>query len=241
MALGLESVYGDNEIGPDGLTKRERKFQEDSIAYDKMVDDTIMKQVESIGFHDSSIGDETEQLRMEEPSKQTIQQSRPKRMVNKQNYASNISTIKSRDAAAALSGTQTSMTRRRPAPIPKPRVSSSLLGPKKTRAPSNPSSMRNTAAAADSKTTVGYSKGRSVSSKLQGKTPASKEPTTKKMLSPDMYMQLYGPPPLGSEMWIRCKAAGCFDEVTNGRQTPEEEETPLYEEDEETQNFQLTL
>lgn len=239
MALGLESVYGDNEIGSDGLTKRERKFQEDSIAYDKMVDDTIMKQVENIGFHDLSGSDETEQLRMEGPSTTTTQQNRPKGRANNQRYASNVSTVKSRDAAAALSGTQTSMTRPRPAPIPKSRVASSLLGPKKTRPPSNPSSMRNTAAAADSKTTVGYSKGRSVSSKLQGRTPAPKEPTTKGLLSPDVYMQLYGPPPFGSEMWIRCKTAGCFDEAENGRETPDE--APLYEEDEETQNFQLTL
>lgn len=52
-------------------------------------------------------------------------------------------------------------------------------------------------------------------------------------------MQLYGPPPFGSEMWIRCKASGCFDEEEHRPVTPVE--TPLYEEDEETQNFQLTL
>lgn len=40
-------------------------------------------------------------------------------------------------------------------------------------------------------------------------------------------------------MWIRCKAAGCFDEEENRPESPVE--APVYEEDEETQNFQLTL
>lgn len=217
MALGLESVYGDNEVGPDGLTKRQRKFQEDSKACDKMVDETIMKQMDSIGFNESGV-EETE------PKLNT--QLRPKGRAG-QKHSSNVSTVKSRDAAAALS----QQTTRRPAPIPKPRISS-LLGSKKPRAPTNPSSMRPTAAVAGSRTTVGYTKGRNVSSKLQGKS--AKEPS-KGILSPEVYLQLYGPPPFGSEMWIRCKTAGCFDE-------PEEEdrEERLYQ-DEEEENFQLTL
>jgi hypothetical protein len=48
IALGWERVYRNEEVGPDGLTKRERKFQEDSIAYDKMVDEMIQRQVDNM-------------------------------------------------------------------------------------------------------------------------------------------------------------------------------------------------
>jgi hypothetical protein len=99
--------------------------------------------------------------------------------------------------------------------------------------------MRNTAAAANSNTTVGYSKGRSVSSTIREKNAEAQKTSSSEALSPETYMQLYGPPPLDSDMWTRCKAAGCFD-------TPEEtsqelESLPTFDEDEEAQSFQLTL
>lgn len=234
FALGLESVYGKNEVGLDGLTKRERQFQQDSIACDKAVEEAIKKQMANIGFNDSSGGTEESSGNK---SKST-QRRQPKEGASGRSHASNVSTVTSRDAAAALSGTPAT-ARPRAARIPKPRVASSLLGTKKPRVPTNPSSMRQTAAAADSRTTVGYSKGRSVSSKLQGKAPP-KEPATKGILSPWTYIQLYGPPPFGSEMWIRCKAAGCFDEESRPEAT-DEEDLGVYDEDEEAQNFQLTL
>jgi hypothetical protein len=114
-----------------------------------------------------------------------------------------------------------------------------LMPKKKTRTPSNPSSMRNAAAAVTSKSTVGYSKGRSVSSTLQEKTAEQKPASAPDTLSPQAYVQLYGPPPLGSDMWMRCKTAGCFDE--NVTPTKPEEVLPTFDEDEEAQNFQLTL
>lgn len=235
MALGLESVYGDNEVGPDGLTKRQRRFQENSIACDKMVDEEIMSQLESIRFNDS--GGEAEEPYRERAKSSS--QNRHKANMGKQRHASNVSTVKSRDAAAALSAAQPTAGRSRPAPVPKPRVASSLLGSRKPRVSTNPSSMRPTAAVAGSRTTVGYSKGRNVSSKLQGKVSTAKEPAKKEILSPATYLQLYGPPPFGSEMWIRCKVAGCFDE--SEPDTGEAEEGIGLYEDEEEQNFQLAL
>ena len=112
---------------------------------------------------------------------------------------------------------------------------------KKTRTPTNPSSMRNTAAAVTSNNTVGYSKGRSVSSTLREDTvqkPSDKQST----LSPETYLQLYGQPPLESDMWSRCKAAGLLDDSEEAGSSQElEEELPTFEEDEEAQDFQLTL
>ncbi|KAL6233735.1 hypothetical protein BDW75DRAFT_214199 [Aspergillus navahoensis] len=227
LALGLESVYGDNEVGSDGLTKRQRKFQKDSAAYDKMVDETILKQIESIDFAELSDVDQSNQPPVAEIPRRRIQARHFKAASGKSNYSSGVSTIRARDAVKALSGNERTIPRTRAAPIMKPRtrIASSLFPLKKTQAPANPSSMRHTAAAADSRTTVGYARGREMSSRLNGTAKAStKQPAAKAVLSPQTYTQPYGSPSLEAE---------------SGQLA--EELFPTYEEDEETQNFQLTL
>ena len=101
----------------------------------------------------------------------------------------------------------------------KPRFNTSLVArPKMTPAPTNPSPMRHNAAVAASKTTMGYSKGRATSVTLRKsvlpkkdvKTGSDEVPDTS--LAPAEYIRRYGVPRLGSEMWIRCRAVGCFDE-----------------------------
>ncbi|CBF81404.1 hypothetical protein AN5687.2 [Aspergillus nidulans FGSC A4] len=226
LALGLESVYGD-EIGSDGLTKRQRKFQKDFAAYDKMVDEMILKQIESIDFAGLSDDEQSKQPPVVELPQRRIQARNPRAASVKSNYSSGVSTVRARDAAKALSGNERTIPRTRVAPIMKPRarIASSLFPSKKPRAPANPSSMRHTAAAADSRTTVGYTKGREVSSRLHGTAKTStKQPTKKPALSLETYTQPYGSPSLESE----------GDQLA-------EELFPTYEEDEETQNFQLTL
>lgn len=223
-------------MGSDGLTKRERKYQADSIAHDKMMDEMILKQIENIGFEEAN---ETEhkQSTVKDPPRHRIESRRVKVPATKAKY-SNVSTMRARDAAAALSAPGLSAPRTRA--TSRPRVSSSLFAPRKPKAPTNPSSMRHNAAVATSKTTLGYSKGRDVSSKLHGKaSTTSKQPAAKGILSPENYMQLYGMPPLGSEMWLRCKAAGCFDDEQSQPESVEMLST--FDEDEEAQNFQLTL
>ncbi|KAJ5577894.1 uncharacterized protein N7459_006858 [Penicillium hispanicum] len=236
-ALGLESVYGKQEIGGDGLTKKQRKFQEDSVKYDKMVDEMIMKQLDSIGLTEQS---EDEALN---PGPQ-LQSARPRGPSANARSTRNISTLRSREAAAALSAPKPRTNPPRAAAAPKSRVPSvsSLLVPKpKTREPSNPSSMRNTAAAVNSNTTLGYSKGRSISSNLREKSTTQNPSSIQPTLSPETYMQLYGPPPLGSDMWTRCKAAGCFDIQEIGENQESEELLQTFGEDDEADSFQLTL
>ncbi|CAG8903925.1 unnamed protein product [Penicillium egyptiacum] len=234
-ALGLESVYGKQQVGSDGLTAKQRKFKEDSKACDRMVDDMIMKQLEDIGFESSG---ENESAQASQPN--AIPQKKPTTTMRN---TRSVSTIRARDAVAALSGSQPTAAPR-VAPTPKPRVASlasSLVMPRRhARVPSNPSSMRNTAASVNSRTTVGYAKGRSVSSTLREKHSQTQRPSSSQVLSPETYMQLYGPPPLDSEMWTRCKAAGCFDAPDEITQEPEEP-LPTFDEDDEAQSFQLTL
>ncbi|GKZ83612.1 hypothetical protein AnigIFM56816_008707 [Aspergillus niger] len=231
LARGLESVYGDNEVGPDGLTKRERKFQEDSAACDRMVEEMIRKQVESIGFEETYETVPAEEPPAADATQRRIEtRSRTRAANNKTKHTSNISTVRARDAAAALSGTQRSIPRTRPAVSAKPRVTSSLFPSKRSREPTNPSSMRQTAAAATSQTTVGYSRGREVSSKLHGSTASPTEPeiVPQGILSPDTYLQPCGTPPLIAD--------------TIGLDLENAEEgLPTFDEDEEAQNFQLTL
>ncbi|PKX90826.1 uncharacterized protein P174DRAFT_514817 [Aspergillus novofumigatus IBT 16806] len=240
LALGLESVYGDNQVGEDGLTKRQRKFQEDSIAFDKKVDEMILKQLEEIGFEDKTELNPPSEPHVEEVPKRRLEVRRAVSTMTKPRYTSNISTVRARDAVAVLSRVEPSGARARPAAMskPKPRVASSLLTSRRPRVPSNLSSMRHTAATANSKTTLGYSKGRTVSSRLHGKPSTTPE---RSVLSPETYIELYGMPPLGSEMWYRCKAAGCFDSEEDRLAAEAERNLPTFGEDEEAQNFQLTL
>lgn len=215
---------------------KQRKFQEDSAKCDQMVDEMILKQLDDIGFNDPSED--------EEASAPKPQSTRAKTPSTNTRLGRNISTIRSREAAAALAGPNPNAVPIRTAAAPKPRVVSSLLMPKKkTRAPTNPSSMRNTAAAVTSKTTVGYSKGRSVSATLREKNSEQKASGTQTTLSPETYMQLHGTPPLGSVMWTRCKAAGCFDAPDENADSQEAEDqlAATFEEDEDAQNFQLML
>lgn len=226
-------MYGKQEVGPDGLTQKQRKFQEESVKADKMVDEMIMKQLDSIGFSEAS---EDEAMKAPKPQPEAARAKTPSTSTRP---ARNISTLRSREAAAALGGQKTTAPPARTTAPPKPRVASALMPKKKTRVPTNPSSMRNTAAAATSNTTVGYTKGRSVSATLrEQQIEHKKSSSSQTSISPGTYMRLYGPPPLGSEMWSRCKAAGCLEDSD---EAGPEELLPTFEEDEEAENFQLTL
>ncbi|KAL8811294.1 MAG: hypothetical protein Q9223_001811 [Gallowayella weberi] len=88
---------------------------------------------------------------------------------------------------------------------------------KKTPGPTNPSPMRHTAAVAASKTTMGYSKGRATSAKMRrtvlpGKENQAPELVPNYSLAPAEFIKAYGAPRYGSEKWLECKIAGCFEE-----------------------------
>lgn len=203
------------------------------------MDEMILKQIESIGFGEANETEPSRQLTVKDASKRRIEPRRVKVPTVKAKYTSNVPTSRARDAAAALSASEPSVPRTRA--TSRPRISSSIYTSKKPRAPANPSSMRHSAAVANSKSTVGYSKGREVSTRLHGRpSTTAKHPAPKNILSPDTYMQLYGPPPFGSEMWLRCKAAGCFDDEEAQPETSLET-LRTFDEDDEALNFQLTL
>ena len=77
--------------------------------------------------------------------------------------------------------------------------------------------MRHTAATFASKTTIGRSAGRSVSANIRkssapGKNAQAAAELPDTSLPPVLYIQRHGEPKWGSEMWFKCRNAGCFDE-----------------------------
>jgi hypothetical protein len=225
MVRGWEKVYLHGDIGEDGLTDRQRKFKQSSISYDKMVDEMIQKQIEDLDYWDEF----DPQPRKAEPIKGNETKA----------PAKSVSTMKARNAAAALSHTRSSSrveNKKPPVPTKAKAPISQLMPKRRTPTPTNPS-----IAAASSRTTVGYSKGRSVSSTLQTKATLVKEKQApKSILDPAKYMQLYGAPPAGSEMWMQCRDAGLVadpEEVADVNDVV----LSLLEEDEESRDFQLTL
>ena len=132
------------------------------------------------------------------------------------------STLSSKTAAAALSqpGKQKSSKPIVKTSIPpsKSRLPfSNISARKQIPPPTNPSAMRHTAATLASKTTIGRSAGRSVSASMRKTSAPSKNakeaaemPDTS--LPPALYIERYGEPKWGSEMWFKCRNAGCFDE-----------------------------
>ena len=168
------------------------------------------------------------------------------------------SALKTKAANATLSQPKASaltpkITSKPGGPSAKSRLNSNLVSrPRKTALPTNPSPMRHTAATAASKTTMGYSKGRAASATLRKTVLPAKPPKTNENEIPDAemapadYIQRYGVPKFGSEMWIRCKSSGCFDEA----QGPSLEEIfgggqpgglGAYLREEAEQDFQLTF
>ena len=96
---------------------------------------------------------------------------------------------------------------------------SALRAKKPPLQPTNPSHMRHNAAVAASKTTMGYSKGRHVSSILPAKivqaSRVESERIDQSKIHPLEFREIYGEPPVGSKMWDRFREEGLFDKESD--------------------------
>ncbi|MCJ1474612.1 hypothetical protein MMC13_003272 [Lambiella insularis] len=133
-------------------------------------------------------------------------------------------------------------------PTPQTRLPfSQVSARKKTLPPTNPSPMRHAAAAAASKNTMGYSKGRAASANIRNlhsiNNPASTSqsdiPDTN--LAPALYIQRYGVPKFGSDMYMYCKDAGCFHEDDGAEERKGAERLEALWREEVEQDFELTF
>ncbi|KAL8724707.1 MAG: hypothetical protein Q9166_007795 [cf. Caloplaca sp. 2 TL-2023] len=126
----------------------------------------------------------------------------------------------SKAAATALSGTKRPALAAKSQPkaaVPVKQTMPVLSRGKRTPPPTNPSEMRHAAAVAASKSTMGYSKGRATSAVIRKAVLPDKENQVPEVvpnynLEPAAFIKRYGVPRYGSEKWLECKIAGCFDE-----------------------------
>lgn len=154
------------------------------------------------------------------------------------------STIKARSAVSALSSTKSTMPKpivkpanavARPKPKfsvlstnMKPRVTSTVAAP--------PTSKRTVPLETTSRNTLGYSKGRNVSSNIRAPIStkglaSTKEPKPidQSQISPWTFKELYGNPPMGSTMWYRMQHVGLFDEPVEGGEEDAADEDELFD------------
>lgn len=247
MTRGWEKIYLQSEVGEDGLTARQRAFQASVIASEKRDDEMIQREVDAIDLKKLLLQDEPG-LEIGRSSNETRKQDSSRS--TSAMLPTRASTLRARNAAAALSRPPSSATVRSDTAnsTSSSMTKTGLLPPRRTASTrqANASNVRHAVAAASSRTTVGYSRGRSVSSTLPNKpvkeSATNQKPSQRKsVMSPQTYVQLYGAPPIGSEMWKRCEEAGCLPEQEVIPLSDDELILPLLEEDEETRNFQLTL
>lgn len=221
------------------VQRKQMAQQELYDGMDKKHEAMILRDVESVPFPCTHFpdcpGDEckdtAEQKRKaEEKYQRTIAllEKKPEPAKKKVGPVKGVPPVASKRAASTLSPPKATTALSKPTVAPsKPTIKA--LAPPKSKLPStlpsgkivpppptNPSPMRHTASTAVSKTTMGYSKGRVASATLR-KTilpPKNAIPTSKVpdiTLAPAIYIQRYGVPEFGSEMWRRCKVSGCFD------------------------------
>lgn len=223
--------------GDDGLTFYEREEQErqkinDQV--DKINEATVLRDFESVTLPcvhlQECLGECRESIENKRIAEEKYQKTMaalsgnskpPNKAPKKTVQGKGPSTLTSTSAATALS--QAKRTDANPPSKPHTKYSIStkptsiLPRSKKTPQPTNPSNMRHNAATATSKTTIGHSKGRATSAAIR-KTSALSKDGSKFLnapdinLAPDLYIERYGVPRFGSEQWIRCKQAGCFDD-----------------------------
>lgn len=123
---------------------------------------------------------------------------------------------------------------------------------RKTTTPLNPSERRHAMATAASRTTMGYSKGRATSATMRktilpGKENQKPEIVPNYDLEPALFIRTYGVPRYGTEKWLECKMAGCFDEDRDANEdlgvtvTAKDDAFAKYFQDEAEKDFVLEL
>lgn len=208
LMRGIFNTYH-NEVDDNGLTKMDRDYQ---AGYEKSAregDAKVMKMMEE----DWTVGDVPETFQHLK-KKASIQKPLPATKKNTTVPGRPVGTIASRKAVSALSvAPKASAAPPKISTIPKP--TSFLSRSKPTPAPINQSTMRYSGAVAASKSTIGYTKGRSASSVLQkregpmSRSISNSTQSSDATITPARFADKEAGP--GSEQWNRLKFLGAFD------------------------------
>jgi hypothetical protein len=220
LMRGWQSHYL-NPVDENGVSLKEKQFEAECARAYKDAEEKILKQMEEMEWTIGDVPETFNNLHIKDGNDQG------KDMVNKKVNKSSVppskgpATITSRKAASALSVTQK-------VPLAAAKATNNALAPKKATsflvrgkktaapAPINPSAMRHTAATAASRSTIGYTKGRSASSVLKMRTGGLPHSTSDlsdgsdTTITPSSYAQNQGSE-VGSDDWRRLMFQGIFD------------------------------
>jgi hypothetical protein len=151
LMRGISEIY--RRVDENGLTRLERQYQDDYTRRQKEGEERMKEMMEEVW----TVGDVPETF-------QQLKKRAPAPVKPTANRAP--ATITSRNAASALSVAPKSTIAPPKMTNPVPKPTSFLSRAKPALIPSNPSTLRHNAAMATSKSTIGYTKGRSASNVL---------------------------------------------------------------------------
>lgn len=204
LCAGYSEVY-DIPRDEHGVSLRERKEEEAHARILQRIEDKMREEMAKPWSMEDDEYEAVDAMIAAGPM-QTLNQSST--MWAKGAVSALASQPQTRLPSVATKETASSMQKKKP--------TSSVLGKKNySLRPINPSEMRHNAAVAASKTTMGYSKGRHVSSILPEKSVRASGVNPVKLdqskIHPLEFRELYGEPPVGSKMWDRFRQHGLFD------------------------------
>jgi len=220
LMRGWQNYYL-NPVDENGVSLKEKQFEAECAKAHKDAEEKILKQMEEMEWAVGDVPETFNNLHIKDGNNQGED------IVNKKVNKSSVppskgpATITSRKAASALSVAQK-------APLAAAKTTNNALAPKtatsflvrgkKTAvtAPINPSAMRHTAAAAASRSTIGYTKGRSASSVLKmrpgglARSTSNLSDGSDTTITPSSYAQNQGSE-VGNDDWRRLMFLGLFD------------------------------
>jgi hypothetical protein len=220
MMRGWHSYYH-NPVDENGVSLREKKFEKELERVRRETDERVLKALEEEDWTIGDVPEISEHLRLPRDDVRLKDKTNQPSKRSAALVSKGPATVTSRTAASALSMLprepvlQSKNTNRRVAP----KASTSFLARGKkpaTPAPVNPSTMRHTVAAAASRSTIGYTKGRNASSVLNMRTAGLLRSTSNlsnasdRTITPASYAQQQGSDSV-REDWRRLQFLGAFD------------------------------
>jgi hypothetical protein len=241
ICRGWEEIYLAEPTDEHGVPLSFREYEEKCARYDREVERQIQESLKEIPELDSELDKQVDAMIAAGPRSKPPQVAR-------------VDTMRARGAADALSHSKVPLVATKPtaSSLQKSRKPAfSVLSSRDPPIASNPSSMRHTAAAAVSKTTIGFPRARPAPSIIPQKSkqarkdtnPTPKHSINQQDIHPARFRELYGDPPEGSDMWVRLRQHELLTEEVGEFNIADElfdtNSFPPEEEDEEV--FQLSL
>ncbi|KZF26848.1 hypothetical protein L228DRAFT_243373 [Xylona heveae TC161] len=211
-----------NPVGPDGLTKFQRQEKEAQARHEKEVDTMLRKAFDEMTFDLPEVQNNdicaNQKIKTQSESSKRIPSSKglQARQKTSRPLAKGPSSLRSKAAASALSYHNPASEASNPnqaRPLIRAKVPTSIMGrSKQAPAPTNPSSMRHTAAKVTSQNTIGYTRGRatSVSLRANDSSESSKSKSIDATVSSEHqplinHFEAHYSPEAGSDEWNKLR------------------------------------